>query len=111
MEDCVILLEPLYVGIGFWGRGVRRGWEQGHAGMETVVGEERGQRGGRMLGIVIAEFCHVEKASPVRLLVIAEDPKVLFQNRIEALRLAIRVGMEGRRAVGLDAQEFHEAPP
>ena len=31
-----------HVGIGSWGRGVR-GWrEQGHAGMETIVGEEWG---------------------------------------------------------------------
>ena len=79
--------------------------------MEPVVSEEGGQGSGRMLGIVIAEFCHVQEAGPVRLLVVAIDPKVLFEYRIQPLRLAICLGMEGCRAVGLDAEEFDEPPP
>ena len=74
--------------------------------MEAIVGEERGQGSGRMSRVVVAEFCHVDEACPIGLLIVAVDPKVLLQYGIEALRLAICLGMEGCRAVGLDAQEF-----
>ena len=106
LKDCFILLKPLYVGVGCWGGGIGRGWEQGHSGMEAIVGEERGQGSGRMSRIVLAEFCHVDEARPICLLVVAVDPKVLLEYGIEALRLAICLGMEGCRAVGLDAQMF-----
>ena len=53
-------------------------WEQGHAGMEAIVGEERGQGCGRMSRVVVAEFCHVEEACPICLLIVALDPKVLL---------------------------------
>ena len=106
LKDCFILLKPLYVGVGCWGGGIGGGWEKGHAGMEAIVGEERGQGSGRMSRVVVAEFCHVDEACPIGLLIVAVDPKVLLQYGIEALRLAICLGMEGCRAVGLDAQEF-----
>ena len=95
MQNCFILLEPLHVGVCCWGDKIGRGWEEGHAGMETVVSEEGGQGSGRMLRIVIAEFCHVQQAGPVRPLIVAVDVKVLFEHRIQPLRLAICLGMEG----------------
>ena len=107
LKDCFVLLKPLYVGVGCWGGGIGEGWEQGHAGMEAIVGEERGQGSGRMLRVVVAEFCHVDEACPIGLLIVVVDPKVLLQYGIEeTLRLVICLGMEGCRAVGLDAQEF-----
>ena len=45
------------------------------------------------------------------LLVICVDPQVLLQHRIHPLRLAIRLGVEGRRAVGLDATQLQKPSP
>ena len=59
--------------------------------METVVCVERAQCRGRMLGVVVAEFCHGKQVGPVGLLVIAVHAQVLFQHRIHPLRLAIRL--------------------
>ena len=106
LEDSFILLKPLYVGVGCWGDEIGGGGEQGHAGMEPIIGEERGQSSGRMARIVVAEFCHVDEACPICLLVVAVDSKVLLEYGIKPLRLAICLGMEGCRAVGLDPQKF-----
>ena len=43
------LLHLADMGIRGLGLGVGIGWEQGHAGVEPVVGEERGQGGSRVL--------------------------------------------------------------
>ena len=72
--------------------------------MEAIVGEERGQGSGRMSRVVVVEFCHVDEACPIGLLIVAVDPKVLPQYGIASLRLAICLGMEGCRAVGLDVE-------
>ena len=106
LEDFFILLNPLYVRVGCWGGGIGGGGEQGHAGMEPIIGEERGQSSGRMSRIVVAQFCHVDEACPIYLLVVAVDPKVLLQYGIHPLRVAICLGMKGCRAVGLDLQKF-----
>ena len=82
--------------------GVWVGWEQGHPGMEPEVGEKRGEGCGRMLGVVIAEFRQGQNVCPVALLIVTVDPQVLLQHRVQPLRLAIRLGMEGRRLVGMD---------
>ena len=63
--------------------------------MEAIVGEERGQGCGRMSRVVEAEFCHVDEAGPICLLIVAADPKVLLQYGIKSLRLTICLGMEG----------------
>ena len=55
-------------GAGGWGRG-----KEGRARMEAIIGNERGNSGGRMPGIVIREFCQREEAGPVGLLVVCID--------------------------------------
>ena len=57
MKNRLGLLQLVNIGIRGWGFGVEIGWEQGHAGVEPVVGEERGQGGSRMFGVVVAELC------------------------------------------------------
>ena len=65
-----------HVGIGCWGSGMG-GWrEEGHAEMEAIVGEEWGESGSRVFGVVIGEFRHGEEAGLVGLLVVAVDAKV-----------------------------------
>ena len=110
LQNLLGFAKPLHVRIG--GRGARTwGWgKQGHAGMEPVVREERGQRYGRMLGIVVREFCLGEEAGPVGLLVVAEHAKVLLQHRVQPLRLPIRLRVERRRPVGLNPTELKEPP-
>ena len=39
--------------------------QQGHARMQTVVGEERSQRGGKMSGVIVTEFCHRKESGPM----------------------------------------------
>ena len=73
-------------------REVGRGWgKQGHAGMEPVVREKRGQGCGRMLRVVVGEFCQREEAGPVGRLIVAVHAEVLLQHRIQPLRLPIRL--------------------
>ena len=55
--------------------------------MEPVVRVERGQRCGRVFGVVVGKLGHRQEAGLVGLLVVAIH--------IQPLRLAIRVGMEG----------------
>ena len=74
--------------------------------MEPVVREKRGQGCGRMLRVVVGEFCEREEAGPVGLLVVAKHAQVLLQHRIEPLRLPIRVRVERRRPVGLNPIEI-----
>ena len=105
------LLEILDVGIRGWGLGIEGGGEQGHTGMETVVGEERGESGSGVFGIVVAELRQREEAGPVGLLVVTVDPKILLQDGIEALCLAVRLRMEGGGPVGVDAQKFQKTFP
>ena len=111
MKDDLGFPKALNIRISCWGRGIRGGWEQRHPRVEPVVGEKRAQSGGRMLRIVIAEFCHGEEAGPVGLLVVAIDAQVLFQHRIEPLRLAIRLGMERRGPVGADPTQLQQPTP
>ena len=48
--------------------------------MKPVVGEERGQGGSRMFGVVVVELHQGEKAGPVGLLIVAIDSQVLFKD-------------------------------
>ena len=48
--------------------------------MEPVVGEERGQGGSRMFGVVVVEHRQGEEAGPVYLLAVALDSQVLFKD-------------------------------
>ena len=79
--------------------------------MEAIVGKKRGKCSGRMLGVVVAEFCQWEKAGPVGLLVVCIDAEVLFQHRILPLRLHVRLGVECRGAVGPNAAQLQQPPP
>ena len=65
------LLDLVDIGICGWGFGIGIGWEQGHARMETVVGEERGQGGSRMFRVVVAKLRQGEEAGRVGLLIVA----------------------------------------
>ena len=67
------LLELVDIGIRGWGSGVWIGWEQGRAGVEPVVGEERGQGGSRVFGVFVAELRRGEEAGLVGLLIVAVD--------------------------------------
>ena len=48
--------------------------------MEPVVGEKRAEGGGRMFGVVVAEFCQGKEAGLVGLLVVAVHSQVLLQH-------------------------------
>ena len=41
--------------------------------MEPIVGEERGQGGSRVFGVVVVELCQREEAGQVGLLIVAID--------------------------------------
>ena len=78
--------------------------------MKVIVGKKRGEGSGRMFGVVVAEFCQWEKAGLVGLLVVCIDAEVLFQHRIQPLRLPVRLGVECRGAVGPNATELQHPP-
>ena len=73
MKNHLGLLQLVDIGIRGWGSGVGIGWEQGHAGWEPVVGEERGEGGNRVFGVVVAKLCQREEAGLVGLLKVAVD--------------------------------------
>ena len=79
--------------------------------MEPVVCVERGHRCSRIIRVVVGKLGHGQEASPVGLLVLAIHVKVLLQYGIQPLRLAICLGMEGGRPVGMDPQKLQESPP
>ena len=56
-----------------------------------------------MFGVVVGEFCQWQKVGPVGLLVVCIDAEVLFQHRVQPLRLPVRMGVECRGAVGPNA--------
>ena len=71
LEGDLGLAESPHVGIRGWSGGLGRSGKPGHSGMEPVVRVERAQCRGRMLGVVVAEFCHGKQVGPVGLLVVA----------------------------------------
>ena len=79
--------------------------------MEPVVCVERAEGSSRMLGVFIGKLGQRKEAGPVGLLVVTIHPQVLLQHRIQPLRLAIRLGVEGGRAVGMNAQKFQKTAP
>lgn len=79
--------------------------------MEPIIGEEGAQSCGRMLVVVVANLCHREEVGLVSLSVVAVDTEVLFQHRVQALRLAIRLGVKSKRTVGVDAEDLHQPVP
>ena len=82
MKDNLYSLKIFHVRDRGWGLGLRGGGEKGHAGMEPVVSEERGEGGSRMFGIVVAELRQWKEAGPIGLLIVAVDAKILLQDRI-----------------------------
>ena len=79
--------------------------------MKAIIGKKRGKGSGRMLGVVVAEFCQWEEAGPVGLLVVCIDAEVLFQHGVQPLRLPIRLGMKRRGAVGPNTAQLQQPPP
>ena len=72
--------------------------------MLARVSEERGQLGG-LRGVVIGgELGYGEPSCLIILEEINEDSKVLFHYGIGSFGLAVSLGVEGRRIVGLDSQ-------
>ena len=63
--------------------------------MESVIGEEGGKCRGRVLRIIVPELGQWEETCPVGLLIVTVDSKILLHDRIEALRLAVRLRMKG----------------
>ena len=57
--------------------------------MKAIIGKKRGKGSGRMLGVVVGEFCQWEEAGPVGLLVVCIDAEVLFQHGLQPLRLPV----------------------
>ena len=78
--------------------------------MEAIVGKKRGKCSGRMLGVVVAEFCQWEEAGPVGLVVVRIDAEVLFQHGVQPLRLPVRLGMKSRGAVGPNIAQLQQPP-
>ena len=64
-----------------------------------------------MLGIVVRKFCQGKEIGPICLLIVAINAQGLFEDRIQALRLAVRLWMECCGPVRSDAQEFDETSP
>ena len=64
--------------------------------MESVIGEERGKCRSRVFRIIVVKLGQWEEAGPVGLLIVAVDSKILLEDRIEALRLAVRLGVKSR---------------
>ena len=60
-------------GLGIWGWG-----KQGRVGMEPVVRVERGQRCGRVFGVVVGKFGFKQEAGPVGLLIVVIHAKILL---------------------------------
>ena len=79
--------------------------------MVPVVYVERARGCGRVPGVVIGEIWQTEEASLVGLLVVAIHSEVLLQHRVQPLRLAVRLEMEGGGAVGLYPQQLQQPPP
>ena len=64
--------------------------------MESVIGEEGRKCRDRVFRIIVAELGQWEETCPVGLLIVALDSKILLQDRIEALRLTVRLRMKSR---------------
>ena len=57
-----------------------------------------------MLDVVVGKFCKREQVLPVVLLVVDEDPKVLFKDLVHPFHLPISLGMIHCGEVSLDAK-------
>ena len=71
-----------YVVVGCGVGGIWGGREQRHLRVEAVVGKERGEGGGGVLGVVVSELRQRQKFGPIGLLVIGVDAQILLENRI-----------------------------
>ena len=70
----------------------------------TFVGEDWGNSSGSHGSIIVSEFTEREETGPVVLLVVAEDPKVLFKSLIEPFGLSIAFQVITRGEVDLHVQ-------
>ena len=77
--------------------------------MEAVIGEERRECGSRVPRVVIRKLCQGKEIGPICLLTVAINAQVLFKDKVQALRLAVRLWMECYGPVRTDVQEFDES--
>ena len=55
----------------------------------AMVGKEGGHADGGMEGVVVGEFGYWEEVVPVILSIVAEGSKVLFEDLVDSLHLAV----------------------
>ena len=72
--------------------------------MESFVGEEGGDSGGRMFGVVVGKFRHWKVLSPIGLIVVDVESKVRFEDLVDSFRLSVRFWMICGRQVLLDLE-------
>jgi len=74
----------------------------------TVVGKEGRFEGGCGTGVVESKPAGWEEVRPVRLVVVAEHPKVGFRRLIRLLRLTVSLGVECRSKVRANSEHLDE---
>jgi hypothetical protein len=80
-------------------------------GVMTIVRKEGSHIGGRVDGVVVAKFSQGEQRTPIILLIIAEDTKILFQDLIKHFSGSISLRVKGGGEVDFDMEEFSETCP
>ena len=84
---------------------------KGDAGVITTVELKRCVASTRILGVIISEFRHWQKSSPIVLLPIDKGSKVGFYGAILPLSLAVGLGVRSGRETSLDTQEITQRGP
>src|SRR5882672_9029936 len=64
-------------------------------GMKALVGEEGGDHGGQVRGIVVCKLCKGQEVDPVVLLVVDVYPKILFQDLVDSFSLPVGLWVIG----------------
>ena len=72
--------------------------------MEPFISEKWSDTCGQMLDVVVGKFCKREQVLPVVLLVVDEDPKVLFEDLVHPFHLPIGFRMIRCGEVSFDAK-------
>ena len=78
MNDILSVVDIFDEVVGRTGGRIWGGGKQRHSRVVPIVGEERGEGGGGMLGVVISKLCHRQKSRPIRLLVVGVNAQVLL---------------------------------
>jgi len=77
----------------------------GAARVITVVGKERRDERRSILHIVVDKLSNREEITPVILLVVTIDSKILFQGLIDTLHLTVALRMVRSRSVSFDIEQ------